>query len=454
MQHPSDPVVGITAAMVAAYRNRRWLVAVDMLQAATGIVARLQAWGATDCLVVAGREGTGAPPECPYAILGLPPMPMMEGILSAEEALRSLPAQIEAQIDAFDPDHQARAIVSIFSDDRPIAGRPVYGPRQAAWRALEDKAVIDAVWDACGVARAPSEVVDARRDALDEAAARLDEGHGTVWAADASQGFHGGGSYTLPVFGPADAERAATRLAQRAAQARVMPFLPGVPCSIHGIVMPGRVMVFRPVEMLTLLGPQGFVYARAATTWDPPELGREHMRQVARRAGAYLRDTVDYRGAFTVDGVMGADGFRPTELNPRVGAALGLLQPAIPFGMLNLALIERHPVQVDPQALEEAVVAHADANRRVSIALQAGIESSETQAIPLAWRGGAWVESTAEDSSAVAHVGPGVSGTYAALRVGEDVVPPGERAGPYAAAFAAWLDGRFAAGIGACRALG
>ena len=49
------------------------------------------------------------------------------------------------------------------------------------------------------------------------------------------------------------------------------------------------------------------------------------MREAARRVGAVLRDEVAYRGAFTLDGVATVDGFRPTELNPRFGAGLGVI---------------------------------------------------------------------------------------------------------------------------------
>ncbi|HJW36173.1 MAG TPA: hypothetical protein VJ769_06015, partial [Actinomycetes bacterium] len=70
---------------------------------------------------------------------------------------------------------------------REIAGRRVYGPRPE-WRRLEDKVVIDALWDELGVASAPSEVVTADPAALRAAARRLDWGTGTAWAGDARQG--------------------------------------------------------------------------------------------------------------------------------------------------------------------------------------------------------------------------------------------------------------------------
>ena len=52
---------------------------------------------------------------------------------------------------------------------------------------------IDAFWDVIGVPRAPSRVVTADHQALKAAADELDRGLGTVWAADARDGTHGGG---------------------------------------------------------------------------------------------------------------------------------------------------------------------------------------------------------------------------------------------------------------------
>ena len=44
------------------------------------------------------------------------------------------------------------------------------------------------------------------------------------------------------------------------------------------------------------------------------------MRAIARRVGAHLQAAHGYRGAFGIDGVLTADGFRPTELNTRMSA--------------------------------------------------------------------------------------------------------------------------------------
>ena len=444
-----DPVLAITSGLRTAYGERRWVIAMDVLQAATAMVARLQAYGSTGCFVVAARRGTGVEPEAPYEVLGLPPMPMMEAIRTGEDALRALPLHVEAAIDAFDPELQAQVLGSIFSDGRPVAGRPFYGARPAAWQELEDKVVIDQVWDETDVERAPAEVVPIDEGALRLAAERLDRGAGTVWAGDASQGFHGGGAYTFSVQRGDDVEPVVARLRTRSRTARVMPFLEGIPCSIHGIVLPHHVVVLRPAELVVLRGPKGFVYGRAATFWDPPTEDRAEMRRIARRVGQHLRRTHGYRGAFTIDGVLTEQGFRPTELNPRVGAALGLMHPHIPFDLFNAALIERQPFDLFGAALEATILASADRERRGMLAFVLGRPINETVEHALCFRGGRWVVAAdGEVHDGIARVGPGSTGGYAALRLNPLTTPVGESVAPRAAAFAAWLDETYGAGIG------
>ncbi len=176
-------------------------------------------------------------------------------------------------------------------------------------------------WREPGSPSAPSVVMP-----IGDAIARwrdLDRGAGTVWAADASDGFHGGAALTRWVTDHAEAVAAAAELGAHGPTVRVMPFLEGIATSMHGIVLPDGVAVLRP-------GRAGDA-ARAATTactqrvrhvLGPAERVRDEMRDAARRVGEQLRDEVDFRGAFTLDGVATADGFRPTELNPRFGAGL------------------------------------------------------------------------------------------------------------------------------------
>lgn len=461
----------IEAEMCAIYGSRAWLLAGDVLQGASAAAQRLRKLGSPRCFVIAARTGTGPPPspdDCEWWVLDLPPMPLMEAIHSSEDALRALPDEVQAAVDRFDPDRTLRVLGAIFSDGRPVAGRRFWGARPAEWRALEDKITIDAVWDTVGIPRAPSEVVDLSEDALLAAAARVDLGAGTVWAGDASRGFHGGATYTCRVRPealrqPAEVERAAAHLRTRCLQARVMPFLEGIPCSIHGIVFPDHVVVLRPAEMVTLLrdtGVTGFLYARAATFWDPPVARREEMRDAARRVGEHLRARWGYRGTFTIDGVMTRDGFRPTELNPRIGAALGMMARRasgrpFPFDLLQDALVEGLPIDVDPVALEAELLALSDARRAGALGISIPRVFTEPQARRLVWTDSAWREATDDEpADGELLVGPGPSGGFLSLSLSGDRTPRGPSVGPRAAALAAWADAELGTGIGPVSAAG
>jgi hypothetical protein len=144
-----------------------------------------------------------------------------------------------------------------------------------------------------------------------------------------------------------------------------MPFLDGVPCSIHGIVLPDGVAVFRPVEMVTLRRGREFVYVGCATYWDPADEVRDHMRSIARTAGRTLAAELDFRGAFTVDGVVCADGFWPTELNPRFGAGLNVIARAsgLPILLTNDLVVGGHDLGRTAEAIEQELLELADARR-------------------------------------------------------------------------------------------
>src|SRR4029453_1313109 len=119
----------------------------------------------------------------------------------------------------------------------PVGGRAVYGGRPPEWAALENKTTVDEVWDGVAAPRAPSEVVHLRQN-LSSVAQRLDTGDGTGWAGDNRDGTNGGGDYVRWVRDPADERTALDFFSAHCDRVRVMPFLEGVPCSIHGLVLP------------------------------------------------------------------------------------------------------------------------------------------------------------------------------------------------------------------------
>jgi hypothetical protein len=228
------------------------------LAALTGVCRRLRELGAERPFLLATGIGTGevpGPDEAEWCVVEVRAPDVVAEIRAAMRLLRLLPDEVVDALDRWDPERQALVLSPMFNELPRIAGRRVYGPRRPEWRRLEDKVVIDGLWDDLGVTRAPSEVVAAEPKALRAAVRRLDRGAGTAWAGDARQGFSGGAFCLRWVRDEQDAAEAAAFLAARCDRVRVMPFLEGIPSSIHGIVFPGAVATFRPVEMVTLRRP-------------------------------------------------------------------------------------------------------------------------------------------------------------------------------------------------------
>jgi hypothetical protein len=280
----------LVEALRPSFAGRKVVVTGGPLAAMTGACRRLRELGAERPFLLATGMGTGElpdPDEAEWVVVEVRAPDVIAEIRAAMRLLRLLPDEVVAALDRWDPDREAMVLSPMFNELPEIAGRRVYGQRRTEWRRLEDKVVVDALWDDLGVARAPSEVVPAQAAALREAAGRLDRGAGTAWAGDARQGFHGGAFCLRWVWDDAHVAEAVAFLAARCDRVRVMPFLEGIPCSVHGVVFPVGVARFRPVELVTLRQPGSsrLRYAGAATFWDPPDADREVMRDLAGRVG-------------------------------------------------------------------------------------------------------------------------------------------------------------------------
>ena len=237
--------------------------------------------------------------------------------------------------------------------------------RRPEWLALEDKTVVDALLDRAGVARAPSDVRGGGRRR--GGAPPVDVGAGTVWAADAREGFHGGATLTRWVVDDADAAAATRELA---------------PLLRHraGDAVPRRRAVLDPRDRPARRGGgaaarsrwsrcaegRELVYAGCATYWDPPDAVREEMRAAARLVGEQLRAEVGFRGAFTLDGVVTVDGFRPTEVNPRFGAGFNVMArslASVPLVLVLDLVVAGHDLDISAAELEAGILADADTAR-------------------------------------------------------------------------------------------
>lgn len=430
----------------------------DVLAAALPLADTLERLGARPPLCIGASPGTPIDPTAPRSpepiVLDVRACDTMEAIRASLDALADLPPWACARVDAFDPDHGARVLGTLFDDGRPVAGRAKYGARPEAWQQLEDKTTVDVLWDAAGVARAPSVSVPVDGATLRQASMAHDRGCGSVWTGDNRGGFHGAATFVRWIRSNRDADEAMAFFAPRCDRVRVMPFLDGIPCSIHALVLPDRTLAFRPCEMIVLRRPgeSRLQYAQAATFWDPPDEDREVMRTVARQVGEHLRTTLGYRGFLTVDGVMTAAGFLPTELNPRVGAALGWLNTGLDLSLtlLHAAIIEGEPIDWDPDELEVLLISNADARRggRGMVVIPTVIEERREQRIAIGSDGVAHEAEEGEAADATVVLGPSAIGGVVVVNLDAGRTPVGPSVAARVASSLAWADARWSLGIG------
>ena len=269
--------------LAAEYTGRKFLIVSESLAGATNLVRFLSECGAQRPFIVAATAGMGElpdPADAEWALLATTGSTHMDYIRSFSEAVTDLPSGIAAQIDAWDSERIAEVLDGFLAAESLVAARAHYGTRPQAWVDLEDKMVIDQIWDLADVRRAPSAVVPVAGSQIGQALGDLDVGAGTVWVADNTDGWHGGAEYLRWVRSADDAASARHWLATRCERMRIMPFLEGIPCSVHGFVFPDYVAAIRPIEMLVLRKARSteLKYAGTASFWDPPQARRGDAR--------------------------------------------------------------------------------------------------------------------------------------------------------------------------------
>lgn len=437
--------------------GRRVILAGVPVAAATPAVTLLRALGAERCFVLGPAVGTGTlpdPADADWLSLDIEAPDTIAVFRRFERAMVHPSAEVVEALDRFDPGHDALVLVAPYDASTSVAGRPAFGARRPAWVAVEDKTTNDALFDRAGVTRPPSVVVPAGDvDALRAAHARLDAGAGTVWAGDASDGFNGGGVLVRWVVDDGTAAAARVAMAERCERVRVAPFLEGVPCSIHGMVTGDGIAVFRPVEMVTLrtTDPPAFRYGGAATFFDPPAADREAMREAARLVGAVLRDEVGFAGSYGIDGVLTAEGFLPTELNPRMGGGLGAVARALPdlplLPLHWLAAAER-PLPVTAAEIEDALVAAADGRRAGGGWTMVSARLDETTEHPVVVRDGRCLPAGTATPDGRVEAGPGPEGGFVRFDAAPDRTPVGPSIAPRVCAVLAWADVELDLGLG------
>ncbi|WP_455355541.1 hypothetical protein [Streptomyces sp. SYSU K217416] len=255
-----------------------------------------------------------------------------------------------------------------------MAGRQVADGRPPQWAALEDKLMVERIWDELGAERLPFEVVAAAPDALRGAHERLDLGQGTVWYRDMKAGVQVTFEQARWVRDAEGFEEAAAAVAQECRQVKVTPFLPGTPCGINGFVLADGVVVLRPFEELVLEGPERsqLVYAGCSTYFDPEPDVRDRMRDLARRVGALMHRETGFRGAFSLGGVQTSNRFVPLDLLPRGNTAhrvMSTATPGLPWGLLQGAIAGGHDLGMPAAAVESVLLTAVERQRGAAVAL-------------------------------------------------------------------------------------
>ncbi len=440
----------LRAHLGGLYADRPVLVGPGVLAGFLNTVGMLQQAGAGPILVLSTARGAGEVPDVEVVEVTAPETTSVTAEARALDPLaRDLPADVVARIEAFDPDRRGIWSTPPFiNTDEPILGRPVTGGRPAAFAALEDKIWAEELWAAVGIPRATSHVVLPTAAALDAASEAL--GGNVVWSGDAREGFNGGGDYVRWVTTAEERAAALPFFAGHCDRVRVLPFLDGVPCSIHGTVLPEGTAVFRPVEIAILRGPdRTFAYGGLSTFWDPPAADREEMRDVARRVGEHLRTTRGYAGMFGIDGVLTADGFRPTELNPRMSAGATSVAASVDrrlFLLLQANLVAGRDPGISARELETVLPLMDRVRTGKPVAVGRTRTGGGPVAHPVAWDG-TRLSRTTEDTGTVLEMGDTPTGFFARLEPCR-LLRPGDRLGPLNAALMAFLDEEYDTGFG------
>lgn len=423
------------------YKNRKLLHVGDVDVGMVGVARVLESLGAASPLLIAGNQGTSAtefPSDLNLITLGLSTgSNMVETTRTFERSLTDLPREIHERIQQWDPYCEANWVCSAtLGEFSSLAGRKKYGKRLPEWTAVEDKTTIDSFWDSIGVQRAPSRIVKVSRHDILEIAADLDEGRGTVWAADNREGVHGGAIGIRWAKNNGEICGVVDELREFADQVRIAPFLEGVPMSIHGVVLPTSTAVFRPVELITLRYREQskFLWGGCSTSYDPSDQDRVEMREVARKAGNALKENVNFRGPFSIDGVITEHGFRPTELNPRMSAGFGALTkglPDLPFVPLCWAAMENENLDYKPDMLEQIIVQHADSERLLRGHVLTSRSIDETTQIKLVRHGMEFRELLEDEvADATLTCGPSPAGGIIFLDLNEETSTTGTLVAP------------------------
>jgi hypothetical protein len=324
-------------------------------------------------------------------------------------------------VDAFDPDQQALLVVPDPLDPPAAGARPRFGRRPSAWRLLEDKTVVDTVWDILGIRRAPAIVVDPAVDSAAPAAS-IDQGAGVVCSAQSSGGTVMAGGDGVRWWRRDRSTSPPYTQLSHSARLRLMPLLEGLPVRLHGFVLPASVVCFPSMEIVALPRPEHSTFLCAGTVRLPVDM--PDLIQGTEDIGAALRFHLGYRGAFAVDGIISADGFMPTDFNARLTSAIEDTSSDLRVLTQATNLLIREGIELDHAVahdLVETVFSRKTAFTIYGAASQANVHA-ETQT-NVTWSGSRLVVAQSRDADGHLTLTPCVRGWQLTARLHADRLP-------------------------------
>ncbi|MEY9931382.1 hypothetical protein ABH926_006031 [Catenulispora sp. GP43] len=361
MDNGSDVLAEINAALRAFWRGREaGLVTPGLGVSAAGTAAEIESYGGAVTVAVSGVDPAHGAPRVPHLWIGLE-----HGLGLGKDVfhqwLRDPGAEFGQWLDRADPGRRLLVFCPSDAGVSELCGRPAHGWRRPEWLPWEDKVRVETLWSAVGVPSPPHVLGPVDDPAVRGALGALDGGLGVVVAGDSSQGVLGGGRGLSWVRTAEALDAALDGLRGTVEQVRVARFLPGIPCSVIGIVFSAGTAVFDPFEIVTLcdLDKGQLVLCGSSTRWRPDPKAAEFIRECARRTGERLAADVGFRGMFSIDGVLNEDGFFATEVNPRFSGGLGLDRavPGQTETLIHRAVVEMLPgvYDADHERVETAV---------------------------------------------------------------------------------------------------
>ncbi|MBG7696658.1 hypothetical protein HCJ76_00740 [Streptomyces sp. MC1] len=357
-------------------------------------------------LLVLG-DATGAPIPDRAFQLQIPGNSVAQWRRNLEEQLLAPDAGLVALLDAYDPQRQAVVFTPPLNHGhKELLKRRCIAWRRPQWAQYEDKVVSDAFWQRAGVTGLRSVITDLSLAGLGQAFEECDEGHGVVVSGDSSYGVLSGGTGVARARTTAELPNVLEFLEGRCRQVRVSPFVEGIACTTHGMVLQKETAVYRPVEGINLReSGTRFPFTGCSTYWTPPERESEFIREIVRKVGDRLREEAGYLGSYGVDGIVTEHGFRPTEINARMGGFIVNGGPAegVPLDLVNAMVMEGEESGIDAAALERTMI---DGFRRIDLIklflpAQPDFPGGAVQDVALHYTSGSYVVSGADEPADV-----------------------------------------------------